>query len=381
MNKKDKLIESTLLALQGKLELNEKVNIKEAKAKVQEDVEVETNDAEVTVGEDTTIIETDEATVTVEQTKKESCEGEECIDTETAEEVVTDETFDDTPLSNEETTEDEVVEVPVEGEETIVPEVDVDTDDMEECKTLNENYIISLTMNGYEGYWGPQEDAGDNNIVDKEMAKIYTTREEAENAISYIMDNYEAEDVNILEESKEIKTENTDPRPYETKMYDLIEDGLVDTAQLAKELLGFLEDDDIKRFMEIYEYTNLTESKECSKEEKEECEDKITKFSSKSFNEAFTKMYKEKYKTVESFKTTKVTLGKDTLKVEGKVLNKDGLGKEVKFEMKQVSNKNGVVRFQQQNYTGLLKESKNSTLRLLATTNNKVLECRYILSK
>lgn len=276
MNKKDKLIESTLLALQGKLELNEKVNIKEAKAKVQEDVEVETNDAEVTVGEDTTIIETNEATVTVEQNKEESCEGDECTDTETAEEVVTDETFDDTPLSNEETTGDEVVEVPVEGEETIVPEVDVDTETAEE------------------------------------------------------------------------------------------------------ELLGFLEDDDIKRFMEIYEYENLTESK---KYNKEECEDKVTKFSSKSFNEAFTKMYKEKYKTVESFKTTKVTLGKDTLKVEGKVLNKDGLGKEVKFEMKQVSNKNGVVRFQQQNYTGLLKESKNSTLRLLATTNNKVLECRYILSK
>ena len=314
MNKKDKLIESTLLALQGKLELNEKVNIKEAKAKVQEDVEIETNDAEVTVGEDTTIIETDEAIVTVEQNKEESCEGEECIDTETAEEVVTDETFDDTPLSNEETTE-EVVEVPVEGEETIVPEVDVET-----------------------------------------------TEE-------------------VVEESKEIKTEDSDPRPNETKMYDLIEGGLVDTAQLAKELLGFLEDDDIKRFMEIYEYENLTESKKYNKEEKEECKDKVTKFSSKSFNEAFTKMYKEKYKTVESFKTTKVTLGEDTLKVEGKVLNKDGLGKEVKFEMKQVSNKNGVVRFQQQNYTGLLKESKNSTLRLLATTNNKVLECRYILSK
>lgn len=314
MNKKDKLIESTLLALQGKLELNEKVNIKEAKAKVQEDVEVETNDAEVTVGEDTTIIETDEATVTVEQNKEESCEGEECTDTETTEEVVTDETFDDTPLSNEETAEEEVVEVPVEGEETIVPEIDVDTETDEE----------------------------------------------------------------VVEESKEIKTEDSDPRPNETKMYDLIEGGLVDTAQLAKELLGFLEDDDIKRFMEIYEYENLTESKKCNKEE---CEDKVTKFSSKSFNEAFTKMYKEKYKTVESFKTTKVTLGKDTLKVEGKVLNKDGLGKEVKFEMKQVSNKNGVVRFQQQNYTGLLKESKNSTLRLLATTNNKVLECRYILSK
>lgn len=313
MNKKDKLIESTLLALQGKLELNEKVNIKEAKTKVQEDVEVETNDAEVTVGEDTTIIETDEATVTVKQNKEESCEGEECVNEETDEEVVTDETFDDTPLSNEETDE-EVVEVPVEGEETIVPEVDVDTETDEE----------------------------------------------------------------VVEESKEIKTEDIDPRPNETKMYDLIEGGLVDTAQLAKELLGFLRDDDIKRFMEIYEYENLTESK---KYNKEECEDKVTKFSSKSFNEAFTKMYKEKYKTVESFKTTKVTLGKDTLKVEGKVLNKDGLGKEVKFEMKQVCNKNGVVRFQQQNYTGLLKESKNSTLRLLATTNNKVLECRYILSK
>ena len=347
MNRKDKLIESTLLALQGRLNLQElkKVNIKTAKQKKTEDVEIETDDAEVTVGENTTIIDTDEATVTVEKNTEECVDGE-CKEDVDTEDIVDTETFDETPLSGESNDEDiinneenvETIEVPVEGEETIVPEEDIITDTDEATE--------------------PE-------------------------------DNEEEE----VEESKEIKTEDTDPRPNETKMCNLINDEIVDTASLAKELLGFLSDDDIGRFMEIEEYNNLTESKECTedcekqeeecdKEGKEECNEPISKFSSKTFNEALTKMYKSKYKTIESFKTTKVNLGKNTLKIEGKIVNKDGLEKNICLEMKKIKQTESFIRYEMKNYTGLLKESKNSTLKMVTRVNkDNILECKYIITK
>lgn len=342
MNRKDKLIESTLLALQGKLDLSKN------KTKVQEDVEIETDETEVTVGENTTIIDTDEATVTVEKNTEECADGECEEDTENmnTEDIVDTETFDETPLSGEANDEDntdseedvETIEVPVEGEETIVPEEDIVTDTEE--------------------------------VIEPE--------------------NVEEEEV---EESKEIKTEDTDPRPNETKMCDLIDNEMVDTASLAKELLGFLSDEDIKRFMEIEEYNNLTESKgctencekqeeECNKEEKEECNEPISKFSSKTFNEALTKMYKSKYKTIESFKTTKVNLSKNTLKIEGKIVNKDGLEKNICLEMKKIKQTESFIRYEMKNYTGLLKESKNSTLKMVTRVNkDNILECKYIITK
>ena len=82
-------------------------------------------------------------------------------------------------------------------------------------ENINEGFIIQLRMNNYDGYWGPQEDAGDNNVVDKENAKIYPTREEAENARTYIKNNYNATHIHILKESEEpnhqiLNEENSD---------------------------------------------------------------------------------------------------------------------------------------------------------------------------
>lgn len=349
MNRKDKLIESTLLALQGKLDLQEskKINIKTAKQKKTEDVEIETDETEVTVGENTTVIDTNEATVTVEKNTEECVDGECEEDTENmnTENIVDTETFDETPLSGESNDEDntdskedvETIEVPVEGEETIVPEEDIVTDTEE--------------------------------VIEPE--------------------NVEEEEEEEVEESKEIKTEDVDPRPYEAKMWKLIDSGALNTEDLAKELLGFLSDEDIKRFIEIYEYTPLIDGLDESKklnikdcEQKEECDKPVTKFSSKTFNEALTKMYKSKYKTIESFKTTKVNLSKNTLKIEGKIVNKDGLEKNICLEMKKIKQTESFIRYEMKNYTGLLKESKNSTLKMVTRVNkDNILECKYIITK
>lgn len=336
MNVKDNLVESTLLALQGKL------NLTESKVKKQEDVEVETDEVEVTVGENKTIIDTDDSTVTIEKSTEECAD---CDEDTNVDELVDTETFDETPLSTEEPiadTEDvETIEVPVEGEETIVPEEDVvidteDTEDTEESEEDDEDEVL---------------------------------------------------------ENKEIKTEDVDPRPNETKMYDLIESGTLDTTKLCKELLGFIDDKDIQRFMEIYEYNNLTESKECtencekqeeecSKEEKEECDEPISKFSSKTFNEAITKMYKSKYKTIESFKTTGVSLKNESIKITGKLTNVDGITKDICLEMKKLKENKSFTKYELTNYKGLLKESNNSTLKMMTMKNkDNILECKYIITK
>lgn len=432
MNVKDNLVESTLLALQGKL------NLTESKVKKQEDVEVETDEVEVTVGENKTIIDTDDSTVTIEKSTEECAD---CDEDTNVDEPVDTETFDETPLSTEEPitdTEDvETIEVPVEGEETIVPEEDIvtdtDTEDEEESEEDDEDEVL---------------------------------------------------------ENKEIKTEDVDPRPNETKMLNMIDDGIVDTKELSKELLAWLSDDDIKRFMEVYEYTDdLDESKKCKKGKKtikeafdeddleldedqmyaylsdvlgvseealslvtdidgysretlndilyaktgyrsfkqymqaedpesyseyfkdedddldeskklnlkkhkqigeackknecdKNCDKTVKKFSSKTFNEAITKMYKSKYKTIESFKTTGVSLKNESIKITGKLTNVDGITKDICLEMKKLKENKSFTKYELTNYKGLLKESNNSTLKMMTMKNkDNILECKYIITK
>ena len=95
---KASLVEATMLAMQGKLILEEE---KETKT---EDIEVETDDVEVTLGTDKTIIDSEEATITIEKNSESSA-----IETEP-----------------------ETVEVPVEGDETIIPEEVVEPEEVED---------------------------------------------------------------------------------------------------------------------------------------------------------------------------------------------------------------------------------------------------------
>lgn len=82
---------------------------------------------------------------------------------------------------------------------------------------------------------------------------------------------------------EEADIEGTDPRPNETKLLNLLDNESVDPVQLARELMSYLSDDDIKRFMEVYEYEEVpveecdTQVKECDKPvtEGENCEQEI----------------------------------------------------------------------------------------------------------
>ena len=95
---KASLVEATMLAMQGKLILEEEKEIKT------EDIEVETDDVEVTLGTDKTIIDSEEATITIEKNSESSAVE----------------------------TEPETIEVPVEGDETIIPEEVVEPEEVED---------------------------------------------------------------------------------------------------------------------------------------------------------------------------------------------------------------------------------------------------------
>lgn len=81
------LTEATILALQGKLNL-------------QEDVEIETDQVEVTVGDDKTVIDTEDSTVTVEKNNETSTE--EVISDENIETNTEDSAIEDTDTETEE---------------------------------------------------------------------------------------------------------------------------------------------------------------------------------------------------------------------------------------------------------------------------------------
>lgn len=59
----------------------------------------------------------------------------------------------------------------------------------------------------------------------------------------------------ISEAIAECMAENyADVRPNTTKMFDYIEEGIVDTNELAKNLLGYLSDDEVGEFMRVNGY-------------------------------------------------------------------------------------------------------------------------------
>ena len=136
------LTEATILALQGKLNL-------------QEDVEIETDQVEVTVGDDKTVIDTEDSTVTVEKNNETSTE-EEPVEVETSEEIVSDADLADDNLdvepvetSNEDTEEvisDENIETNT--EDSVIEDTDTETEEdesedseeeLDESKKLNES--------------------------------------------------------------------------------------------------------------------------------------------------------------------------------------------------------------------------------------------------
>ena len=106
-------------------------------------------------------------------------------------------------------------------------------------------------------------------------------------------------------------------------------------------------------------------------------EAKTVKYSSKSFKEALTKFYTSNSKTIESVELTKFDMTRNTIKMEAKLTNKDGMVATKKLEMKQIAQNKNFTKYSMQEVSKLKKENK-SNITMLVSTNNNILECKYI---
>ena len=133
------LTEATILALQGKLNLEESIDI--------------------SIQDDSTMIDTDESTVIIQNKEElEDVEETECEDCE----------------------EPEVVEVPIEGEETIIPEQEIPEEQVEEI-TSEEVPTVEEIADGEtdleESKQLKEKRLGNKTFTDEDEAEYYRNKE------------------------------------------------------------------------------------------------------------------------------------------------------------------------------------------------------------
>ena len=292
--------------------------------KLTEDVEVETNEAQVTVAPDKTVINSAEAQVTVEQpadvvvTEPETVEE---IPTEVDTNVDTnvDTMVDDKPVESE--VEDTVEEI---TESKKLQEDDEDDDDDEEVEETTEEEVVEEVPESEEAE--PVEDQ--LSAIDEAVAKIKDM-------------------INALPE--EVKSEIF-------KCEDCTNEEVTDEVPEVEE-------------------TTEEEVVEEPVDELEECD----KFNSATFNEVLTKYYNKQNKKVEKFELTKLLKNKNTLKVEGKLINSDKTTKDIKLEMKQVQRGTKFGRYEVK--TNKKVESVRGKQIMMVSASNKVLNCNYMINK
>lgn len=322
------LTEATILALQGKLNL-------------QEDVEIETNQVEVTVGDDKTVIDTEDSTVTVEKNNETSAE-EEPVEVETSEEIVSDadlanDNLDVEPVetSNEDTEEvisDENIETNT--GDSAIEDTDTDTETEEDESEDSEGELDeSKKLN--EGSYDNFEDF--QNEV-KSIGSLY----------DYVYRNYYQMPLDFL---KEIAL---------NAIYEANNDEAIISDMKER----------------VFESKSVTEECDnCDDTEKE-----TFKYSSKTFNEAFEKYLKEQDDKIQKFNVKNLSRNqKGDLKIEAYMTRENKI-KKVELKLEAYKTYNTVTKYKFDNFTDNKKvESKQNKLKLITRLNkDKVLECKLI---
>lgn len=320
------LTEATILALQGKLNL-------------QEDVEIETDQVEVTVGDDKTVIDTEDSTVTVEKNNETSTE-EEPVEVETSEEIVSDADLADDNLdiepaetSNEDTEEvisDENIETNT--EDSAIEDTDIETEE-DESEDSEEELDESKKLN--EGSYDNFEDF--QNEV-KSIGSLY----------DYVYRNYYQMPLDFL---KEIAL---------NAIYEANNDEAIISDMKER----------------VFESKSVTEECDnCDDTEKE-----TFKYSSKTFNEAFEKYLKEQDDKIQKFNVKNLSRNqKGDLKIEAYMTRENKI-KKVELKLEAYKTYNTVTKYKFDNFTDNKKvESKQNKLKLITRLNkDKVLECKLI---
>ena len=399
------LTEATMLAIQGKLKLDESKKVKKESI----DVSVDDNGA--------TIVETPEATVIVTDTQNAAeAPTEEVIVAEVPDEV-------------------ETVEIPVEGDETIIPEeivepevtdeptideivdgeTEADEEDLEEskkpCKDCGKEKCECEKVEEAKEIKEEKIDinTGDSKFSLKiDLAYFYNQayeKDETDDDELYL----DVEDVKKILTDLASKLEYTDEGPIyykDTKIgeYCFGHEGVVELESKKVEEnveIEVSEDgtevevktdegENVEVIDETEEPETSDEAEETTSEEvveipEEETSDEVeddSEFIEESFEKALTEYYKNNTKSIKGYKIEKISKNKNSIKIEGLLINK--LNKSVKTELKAIKVQEGKFysRYEIANIKGLL-ESKTSTdgTMILKTTKEHKLECASITNK
>ena len=287
--------------------------------KLTEDVEVETNEAQVTVAPDKTVINSAEAQVTVEQPADVAVTEPEAVEEIPTEVDTNVDTNVDTMVDDkpvESEVEDTVEEI---TESKKLQEDDDDDDDEEEAEETTEEEVV---------------EEPETTEVEDQLSAI-------DEAVAKIKDM-----INALPE--EVKSEIF-------KCEDCTNEEVTDDVPEVEETTEEVVEEPV--------------------DELEECD----KFNSATFNEVLTKYYNKQNKKVEKFELTKLLKNKNTLKVEGKLINSDKTTKDIKLEMKQVQRGTKFGRYEVK--TNKKVESVRGKQIMMVSASNKVLNCNYMINK
>lgn len=286
--------------------------------KLTEDVEVETNEAQVTVAPDKTVINSAEAQVTVEQPADVAV-----TEPETVEEIPTE------VDTNVDTNVDTMVD-----DKPVESEVEDTVEEITESKKLQED-------DDDEDDEESEETTEEEVVEEPETTEVEDQLSAIDEAVAKIKDM-----INALPE--EVKSEIF-------KCEDCTDEEVTDEVPEVEETTEEVVEEPV--------------------DELEECD----KFNSATFNEVLTKYYNKQNKKVEKFELTKLLKNKNTLKVEGKLINSDKTTKDIKLEMKQVQRGTKFGRYEVK--TDKKVESVRGKQIMMVSASNKVLNCNYMINK
>lgn len=222
----DKLVEATMLALQGKLELKENKASRKAKTKKTESIDVNVDETtSVSVDDNTTIVDTADATIIIEEPKESIEEPVADVPVDTVEVPVDDtvmpEEIIDTPVETE---------LPAETEPTIdeIVNDDVPVDDKEESKKVTEANELKFDILedrekeiAHKDLDMIKEDIDDNMIrpatiksAESLLSNLKYWFEEANPDYKTIKENV---DIEISDDGKEVEVTTDDGEEVEVK--------------------------------------------------------------------------------------------------------------------------------------------------------------------
>ena len=410
------LTEATMLALQGKLEESKPATHRRSKKQENIDVNVDDKTAVSVIGNET-IVDTEKATIIVDKKEDEFVP-------ETSDGIV-----DDTSLPMEAPDED-VVEVPVDGDDTIIPEDEVPVEQADEDEAvLDAEADVDLPL-------GDTETEEDNDEDKEESKKVESVEIEVSDDgkdVEVTTDN--GEEVEVKDETPEENEEDSDTESEDETSIEVPEDveenkkvesidtehateDIYKSTNLFKALCDEVEDitcedgekpskEQIEKAVDIvingYDYiwedlhialkteidkiTGYNEDTDSFKPRYEakskrrslgKVTEKVIKYSSKTFKEALNKYYTTNTKTIESVDLTKFSAGRNFIKMEVKLTNKDGMVASKILEMKEIAKNKNFTKYAMVENSRIKNESKSNISMLVATNKDKVLECKYI---